>query len=105
MIRHYSSFAKVTDNFLPDEECMWLHLSPETTEWLFVVGFWSAINDELGTLFNEYDDDLIEPNVVRQIQLGLEQLIRRKGSCSELSRLASFLGEACQAESKVFFQL
>ena len=45
--------------FPDDDPAGDLHLSPEFSEWLFYVKFWDGINHRLGTIFNQYDDDVL----------------------------------------------
>jgi hypothetical protein len=33
-------------------------LSAETSEWLIARGFWNNINEQIGTLFGQYEDDI-----------------------------------------------
>ncbi|WP_321964934.1 hypothetical protein [Paraburkholderia sp. J7] len=51
-------------------------LDSAVSEWLFASGFWNQINNSLGTMFDQFEEDEVEPAVLVQIASDLDCRIR-----------------------------
>lgn len=110
-----------------------LALDEIVSEWLFVSGFWARINQTLGTMFDQFEEDEVAPDMlgdvaseldaqVRSLELSASARIsficRRLASgetltvelqctalLSELTKLRDFLIASCAADERVEFSL
>ena len=110
-----------------------LSLSAETSEWLFYIKFWDALNSELGSNFGQYEDDVLPKGDVdfalksivevadqnlaapfenHNIVYGwndrgdrLEFSISGDRLASDITCLSTFLKKALDLESDVYCQL
>jgi hypothetical protein len=54
-----------------------LVLLPEISEWLFASGFWKKVKSELGTIFDQYEEDEAPPAILRSFLPFLQEEIER----------------------------
>jgi hypothetical protein len=47
-----------------------------TSEWLFASGFWKRINQLMGTVFDQFEEDEAEPVILNRIACEMEYHIR-----------------------------
>ncbi|MEM5342292.1 hypothetical protein [Paraburkholderia azotifigens] len=53
-----------------------LRLSGLLSEWLFATGFWSEVNATCGTMFDQYEEDLADTEVLIVIAQKIDQKIQ-----------------------------
>ncbi len=58
-------------------------LDGAVSEWLFASGFWKRINNSLGTMFDQFEEDEAVPTVLLQIASELESCVRSLYSQNE----------------------
>lgn len=58
-------------------------LDGAVSEWLFASGFWTRINNSLGTMFDQFEEDTVEPAVLSKIAYELESCVRSLQSQDE----------------------
>ena len=108
-------------------------LSPETSEWLFASSFWQRANAELGTVFDQYEEEEACPTVlcsflpllekvvaeVRSLDRSRIEFVRgwdakgaalkahvaRSALLAELMRLQEFVSTACAQGKTLVFEL
>jgi len=51
-------------------------LDGAVSEWLFASGFWNRINNSLGTMFGQFEENEAESTVLLQIASELESCVR-----------------------------
>lgn len=59
---------------VPDDQNVF-YLSKELSEWLFASKFWENFNLENGTIFDQYEEDEIFPDIVEKISISIEKKI------------------------------
>lgn len=57
-----------------------LDLPPEASEWLFASGFWQRVNSQLGTIFDQYEEDAVSPEVLARVSPFLRETIAEVGA-------------------------
>lgn len=62
--------------FLLEEGADQLRLSGLASEWLFSSGFWSNFNAAHGTMFDQYEEDVADVPVVKDVIVALEEIVR-----------------------------
>lgn len=69
-------------------------LAGEASEWLFASGFWKRVNHLMGTMFDQFEEDEVEPAALNQVACEMQRHIRELEARSDetLSFVCSWSG-------------